>query len=153
MNAIYELTKSKVQVDNEFKNRNKKQNKVKLNPVECQNEISEIAQQVKSQSNRIEALKVELFMLKRKDTSSLTMPMPTLVLPKPPSHTKRITGRAFPGKTYNNMTNNMATTTAVSSSAPSSDYPSNNMILPPISTAAAASTLPSALPSRNQHKK
>lgn len=131
-------------MDNEFKNRNKKQNKVKLNPVDSQNELAEIAQHVKSQSNRIETLKVELFMLKRKDTSSLTMPMPTLVLPKPPSHTKRATGRAFPGKMYNNTNIPIS-----SSSAPSSDYPNSNTILPPI----GATTLPNGLPSRNHYKK
>ena len=89
-------------------------------------------------------------MLKRKDTSSLTMPMPTLVLPKPPSQTKRMTGRAFPGKFVNNTTTVNSTSDAanlVSSSAPTSDYPSSNMILPPI-----ASARPNSMPIRSHNK-
>ena len=74
-------------LDSEFKNRNKKQSKMKLNPVESKAEIAEIARHVKNQSNQIETLKVELFMLKRKDTSSLTMP--TLVMPSPPQLSKK----------------------------------------------------------------
>ena len=115
-------------LDSEFKSRNTKQTKIKLNPVESQLEIAEIVKHVKTQSTQIEALKVELFMLKRKDTSSLTMP--TLVLPSPQILKKPQILR--PQRSSTAPTN-------------SNSNSSTNIILPPIHSSSASHLMNSTI--------
>lgn len=83
LNEITALTAKKLELSESLLPKQTKQYTRTVNDVsEYKVELFQIAQVAKEQSKRIEGLKVELFMLKRKDTSSLTMP--ALALPSPP---------------------------------------------------------------------
>lgn len=76
-----------------MKRRNRKQGKAKmLNSSEYKLELSKLTRLSKEKMRQIEGMKVELFMLKRKDMSSLTMPTLDLPLPLPPTKPTKLRG-------------------------------------------------------------
>ena len=85
VNIIYTETQTKMRLDRELKGTTtKKSQRKQTDETKNKNDLSRMASLSDEQMQKIEALRVELFMLKRKDTSSLTMPtlaMPDLFVP------------------------------------------------------------------------
>jgi chromosome segregation ATPase len=120
LNFIAEINERKLKREKNHRMMKTRDQKFKVYDMNnMKDELDKLGRTSKEQSQNIDSLKVELFMLKRKDTSSLTMP--TIILPYQDLETL-------------DTSKSMSIAKPFSSSSLTDSVISNSFTLPPIST-------------------